>query len=80
MAGSQFGEIPRRQHRHVLDPLPQRDRTDCDDVEPVEKVLAEPTLLNLRRQITIGRSEHTDVDGQFLMASDWHYDPLLQHP
>jgi len=50
-----------REKGHVLAPIAQRGQRDGHHVQPVEKVLAEPPGLHLRRQILVGRRDDAGV-------------------
>ena len=54
-------EIAGEQHR-VAGPFAQRRNLHADLVEPVEKILAEPAVVDQLRQVLVRGADHADVD------------------
>ena len=59
-----------RERQHVFDALPQRGQLDRHDLEAIQQVGAEPTGLDLGREIAIRRSDDAHVDVHGLVAAD----------
>ena len=53
---------------------------DRDDIEPVEQVLAEPVLLDLRTEVLVRRRDHAHINRQRCSRSDRRNHALLQRP
>ena len=51
------------QQRDVVAPLAQRRQVECDQVEPVEQVLAELAALTISCERAVRRRDHAHVDG-----------------
>ena len=49
------------QHAHVLLPLAQRRHAQLDHIEPVEKVLPEPSLCHALRQVLVGGADDAHI-------------------
>ena len=69
-SGGEHGEEMAGNERDVLSALAQRRQADREDVEPVEEVLAERSLLDERAEAAIGGRNEADVDSDGLGRSD----------
>ena len=67
------------QRGDVFRPLAQRRHADRENVEPVEQVGAEPTLVDRAVQVLVRRREHADIHGDRPGAADPLDLALLQH-
>ena len=76
IAANFFHEMP-RQNGNILLPFAQSGQRNLEYVEPVVKILPEPSVPDPRRQIHIGRRDHTDVQAHtFIPAQPFNF-PLL---
>ena len=66
------------QERDVLAPVAQRRDVNADDIETVEQILAEPTMLDLGFQVAVGRGENAHIGPQGGVASDPGKFPRLE--
>ena len=53
------------QHAHVLLPLAQRRHAQLDHIQPIEKVLPEPSLCHALRQVLVGGTDNAHIHGLF---------------
>src|SRR6267378_1045896 len=63
----------------LLDALAQRRRTDREDAQPVEEVVAKPAAPHRVLEIAIGGRDDTDVGARGRAGADGLEFPLLQH-
>lgn len=63
----------------VVGPIAERQRFERDHIESIVEILAEASLAYFPLQVAIGRGDHTDIDGQFLVTAQRSYHALLKH-
>src|ERR1035438_4994039 len=69
-----------RQQRNILTPFAQRWQANLNYVEPVVKILAEPSGLHLLGKILVGGRNDSDINLNFLISSHPVKTPFLQYP
>src|SRR3990167_5375395 len=70
-------EVPHQQ-RDILGPLAQGRDPDREDVQPIEKVRAEPPFMCRRFEVAVGRRDHPDPDPDGRSAHALEL-PFLEH-
>ncbi len=67
------------EYRYVFTPLPQRRNAYLDTFQAIEKVLAEPALINASLQILVGSRDQSDIDFSNPDIAQRLYLSLLKH-
>ena len=68
------------QQGHVFEPLAEGREEDIDDIEPIEKIVAEAALQDQLLEITIGGGENPDIGLDRGIAAERLVDLLLENP
>ncbi len=68
-----------RQITDIFGPFTQRRQAQRDDIQAIEQVFAEKTLLDLRAQIAVGRCNDADVGADRRASADRRVFALLEH-
>ena len=53
---------------------------DCDDVDPIEEILAEPSIPHHLTQVLVGRGNHADIGTELVRRTHTPELSLLQNP
>ena len=78
-APARLGEKVSDECGDVLPAVAQRRHEHGQHIEPKVEILAKPALANERRQVTVGRSDHANVDLAPSIAAHRAHVPELKH-
>ena len=69
-----------RQERNVVEPVPERNHLDCENVGAVVQILAEISLADLFPQVLVGRKNNAHIHRPDACAADAQHRFVLNNP